>query len=97
VPILGIHGTDDTTVPPAGRPDAGWPPLGDWIAGWANRDGCAPAPVTLDDAELTETAWRACGGGAEVRLLLVTGLGHTWWPPANDRIWDFFEAHPLPG
>ena len=46
---------------------------------------------------VVETRYRNCAANADVRLLIVGGLGHTWWAPANDEIADFFEAHPFPG
>ncbi len=97
VPILAIHGAADTVIPPLGRPDSSWPAIGLWAMFWAQRNGCVPTPVVTTTGGVTETAWQqGCTGGSEVRLLVIDGLGHTWWPRANQEVWSFFESHVLP-
>jgi polyhydroxybutyrate depolymerase len=64
-----------------------------------------------DGTKVHEKTYRACTGGAEVVLVTIEGAGHTWpgepapeWllgkatknVSANDRIWEFFQKHPIP-
>jgi polyhydroxybutyrate depolymerase len=95
VSILAFHGSADTVVPPMGT-SGGLPAVGLWLMAWGQRDGCNPSATATDRGGVTETSFPGCSGGTEVRLLMVEGLGHAWWPPANDELWEFFERHPLP-
>jgi len=113
VPTLAFHGTDDRHIPygggvgPRGRrvPVLAAPEA---AARWAALMGCGgePARDTLDLHHLD--LWS--GGGCEVGLWTVAGMGHAWPggrryapdadPPVADLsashlIWAFFEAHPL--
>lgn len=110
VPVLAFHGTGDDIVPYAGQGRA-LPPIRDWAAAWAQRDGCRSGPEPfVQQGAVTGERWTACEGGAEVQLYTVEGGGH-WWPgaailpgvhrpsddvDANAVMWAFFEAHPLP-
>jgi polyhydroxybutyrate depolymerase len=64
-----------------------------------------------DSMSVSRTTYRGGRGGAEVVLVMVDGGGHTWpgqqnhvqWLgqatmdiSANDLMWEFFKAHPLP-
>jgi polyhydroxybutyrate depolymerase len=96
IAILVIHGSADPVVPPEGRPDLNWPPISVWVPAWARRNHCAASPVVSDLGEVVETVWPGCAGGSEVRLKMVQGLDHSWWQPASDELWRFFEGHTLP-
>jgi polyhydroxybutyrate depolymerase len=108
MPVVAFHGTADQIVSYAGQGRA-LPPVADWAAAWARRDGCAAdASVTLSQGPVTGQTWNACRDGAEVVLYTIEGGGHTWpgrgLPGANrpsndidatDIIWAFFTAHPM--
>jgi polyhydroxybutyrate depolymerase len=79
VPILDFHGTADTTIPYAGNPEKGLPPIQNWLADWAVRDGCAPAPREAHIGEkVLVQRWTQCKGRGSVEHYQIAGLGHTW-------------------
>ncbi len=83
VPVLAFHGTADPIVPYTGGESPSFhdpfPPVTDWAADWAARDGCADAPVDLPPAgEVTGIRYGDCRGGAEVILYAIHGGGHAW-------------------
>jgi len=111
VPVLAFHGLDDNIVPYAGgTPLAMEPPIPDWAAAWAQRDGCSPTPARTSPVDtVTVQTWTGCGGNAEVILYTLANHGHSWpgspvMPKsitsqavnATDLIWNFFQAHPMP-
>ena len=54
------------------------PPLTEWAAGWASRNGCAPDPlVTSPSAEVEIRSWGACKQQADVVLYTLAGAGHS--------------------
>ena len=97
VPVMAIHGADDPVIPPAGRVEAEWPPVAAWADFWAAWNGCEATPARTVVAEVDETLWLSCRGGSEVRVWLLAGVGHEWWPRAGPEIWRFFERHTLSG
>jgi polyhydroxybutyrate depolymerase len=111
VPVLAFHGLDDNVVPyEGGRQVALEPPIEEWAAGWASRDGCNPTPAKTTPVEtVTVRAWSGCEGGAEVVLYTLADHGHSWPGSAvmprnitsqavnaTDIMWDFFMKHPMP-
>ena len=111
VPVLAFHGLDDKVVPyDGGIPASMEPPIEQWAAGWASRDGCASMPVVTNPAQgVTVRSWPGCQGGAEVILYTLANHGHSWpgskvMPKsitsqavnATDLMWDFFRRHPMP-
>ena len=111
MPVLAFHGLDDQLVPyNGGTPLSMEPPIPDWAAAWATRDGCniTPAETTPADDVNVQT-WSSCQGNAEVILYTLANHGHSWpgspvMPRAitsqavnaTDLMWDFFMAHPMP-
>jgi polyhydroxybutyrate depolymerase len=95
IAILVIHGSADPVVPPEGRPDLNWPPINVWVPAWARRNNCAASPVVSNLGDVVESVWPGCAGGSEVRLKMVQGLNHSWWSPASEELWRFFERHSL--
>jgi polyhydroxybutyrate depolymerase len=108
MPVLAFHGTADTVVPyeGTGRGDLA-PPIREWAAAWAKRDGCAAQPaITLSTQDVTGETWENCQGNATVVLYTIEKHGHGWpgsrFLPqvtsqainATDVMWDFFKAHP---
>jgi len=111
VPVLAFHGLDDQIVPYlGGTPEFLLPPIPDWAAAWAGRDGCAPTPVeTSPAAGVSVRTWSGCRGNAEVILYTLANHGHSWpgstaMPAAitsmavnaTDVMWEFFRSHPMP-
>lgn len=84
LPILFIHGTDDTVVPYDGGPSFLSAP--ETLATWSELNGCQGDPEEatepdLDPNDLTRVrseTFTNCDGGAEVSLYTVEGGGHTW-------------------
>lgn len=79
VPVLEIHGGADDTIPYDGDPQKGLPALPDWLAGWADRNGCALDPSTRDLGNgVQRSVWRGCDGRGALRHYRVDGLAHDW-------------------
>ena len=108
-PIIDFHGAADGTIPYGGEPAKGLPPLPDWLAGWAGRNGCQGAPTTRDEYGGTVhlSDWQGCRG--EVLHYKIDGLAH-FWPSthpnpdtakptvldATPLIMEFFARQALP-
>lgn len=94
IPMMHVHGLEDTVTPFYGRPDeVSWGALPDvrvWRRQWAERNGCGgggyPGELVQPDhvkevhPGIWEEVWDcgADGDGAEVRALSIEGLGHSW-------------------
>jgi polyhydroxybutyrate depolymerase len=83
VPVIAFHGTGDPIVPYLGGESASFhepfPPVTEWGAGWAARNGCAEKPESLPQTgEVTGIRYSGCRGDAEVILYTVHGGGHAW-------------------
>ncbi len=108
VPVIDVHGTGDATIPYAGDPDRDLPAIPDWVAGWAERNGCTTSRTTTR-RDVSTTRWRRCSSGADVAHVAVDGGGHVWpgadvysgggyvthTIEAQDVIWDFLRSHRL--
>lgn len=106
-PIMMFNGTADVLVSYEGGLFMGAEAT---FAGWAGRDGCVGDPVeTFKNGAATCLTYDQCEGDAEVTLCTIEGMNHCWpgndfcpLPPANtdisanDAMWAFFQAHPLP-
>jgi polyhydroxybutyrate depolymerase len=83
VPVMAFHGTDDPIVPYAGGAEgtrsAGLQAVEAWAAGWAERNGCDPAPQPLPAVGAVRAVeYVGCRQQASVVLYTVEGGGHTW-------------------
>jgi polyhydroxybutyrate depolymerase len=111
VPVIAFHGTADPIVPYGGSKDGSLPPIKDWAAAWAVRNGCHPVPVAIPArGDASGLHYRHCTDNADVILYTIDGGGHTWPGgvpipfvgkasqdiDASEVMWQFFEAHPLP-
>lgn len=112
VPTLAFHGTEDQHIPYGGGVGSQGrriPALSaqEAVARWAALMGCGEGPVRDSLDSHHRDLWS--GGGCEVGLWTVAGMGHAWpggrpYAPGADRpvadlsaahlIWAFFEAHP---
>jgi polyhydroxybutyrate depolymerase len=103
VPILTVHGLADTQNPYAGgvttRGGEWVESVPDALAEWARHNGCAPAIVEEDEpGPLSTHRYERCREGAEVRIIRVDALGHTWPREPIDAtatMWDFFRSHRI--
>jgi polyhydroxybutyrate depolymerase len=103
VPVLTFHGLADTQNPYEGKaPGRGaeWmESVPDALAGWARHDNC-DLKVILEDSPgpLSTMRYEGCHGDAEVRMIRIDGLGHSWARQEIDTtaaIWQFFSQHQL--
>jgi polyhydroxybutyrate depolymerase len=103
IPVLTFHGLADAQNPYDGQvPGRG----GEWVesvpealAGWARHNGCESDAVLDDPAgPLSTLRHERCRNGAEVRLIRIDDLGHTWPREPIDAtadMWTFFRNHRL--
>lgn len=103
VPVLTFHGLADRQNPYAGNAagrGAEWlESVPDALAGWARHNSC-DLDVILDDPEgpLSTMRYEGCADGADVQLIRIDGLGHTWAKQEVDAtavMWRFFSGHRL--
>jgi len=112
IPVLSFHGLMDDIVPFEGTNQESFtnlPEIPVWAAAWAERNGCTSEPETKSSGGvITKDQWGDCDAGADVILYSLAIDRHNWpmtsfggggFEPtitANDLIWEFFTAHPLP-
>ena len=103
VPVLTFHGLADTQNPYAGKaPGRGaeWlESVPDALASWARHNGC-DLDVIMDDppGPLSTMRYKGCDNDAEVRVIRIDGLGHSWAREDIDAtgvMWQFFRSHAL--
>jgi polyhydroxybutyrate depolymerase len=125
VPFIAFHGTADPLVPYEGgsyqlhglrrllnvsTDTVTSPSIESWIAGWAERNGCALPPQALPaHGDASGIRYTGCRDGAEVILYTIDGGGHTWPGSgpipfmgktsqdidASETLWLFFKAFQL--
>jgi polyhydroxybutyrate depolymerase len=86
VSVIHLHGTADTNTPIDGGIGSGFAgvefrPARAAVEAMAAVDGCNGEPGSSTDPsnpDLTVTTWSGCGGGAEVRYVVVDGATHAW-------------------
>ena len=93
VPMIAFHGTHDPVAPYDGG--TSWVAPGtfssvpSFVASWARRNRCAPAPVdSAVAADVTRRAYGNCAEDADVVLYTATGAGHTW--PGGGEMPEWF-------
>jgi len=107
IPIIHFHHRYDGSVPYYGNPANKWtPPIDSVLRHWANVNGCAIGPDTFfNDSGALRQVWSREDDSCEVMFwTLEQGNGHAWPGSllgskelsANDEMWEFFKAHPLP-
>ena len=105
MPVAAFHGTADTINPYDG---GGQPYWGTSVEaafdGWGRHNGCGPRRESRVAASVVQLAYGG-SGCADVVLYRIEGFDHSWpgaiysdreRGTANDLIWAFFTAHPLP-
>lgn len=106
MPILAFHGTADPTNPYAGGGQPYWgTSVESALDGWGSHNGCGARRESHVAPSVDLLAYGDGGGCADVVLYRIAGFGHAWpgviYPDqkngtANDLLWSFFRAHPLP-
>jgi polyhydroxybutyrate depolymerase len=103
IPVLTFHGLTDPQNPYSGKAagrGAEWlESVPDALAGWARHNGCG-SNIILDDpaGPLSTMSYTDCREDAEVRMIRIDGLGHTWTRKEVDTtavMWQFFKNHRL--
>ena len=103
VPVLTFHGLADAQNPYAGQAagrGAEWlESVPEALAGWAGHNGC-DLDVIVDDPQgpLSTMRYEGCDNDADVRLIRIDGLGHSWAREEIDAtgvMWEFFRSHAL--
>ena len=103
IPVLTFHGLADPQNTYDGRVEGRG---GEWVesvpdalAGWARHNGCDAGVIVEDPpGPLSTMRYGMCDGDAEVRLVRIDGLGHTWARQEVDAtaaMWAFFQKHTL--
>jgi polyhydroxybutyrate depolymerase len=105
IPILQIHGIDDTTVPIDGSmtTDGGWggaPQLDSVVAAWSQRNLCTTFDTTFLPNSTTRIVHSDCFYNHQVWYHKIDDWGHAW-PKENDHtgsvaselIWEFFGQY----
>jgi polyhydroxybutyrate depolymerase len=103
IPVLTFHGLADPQNTYAGhaegRGEEWLESVPEALAGWARHNGCSGQVITEDPAgPLSTMRYEGCRNGAEVRLVRIDGLGHTWAREQLDAtaaMWQFFRSHTL--
>src|SRR5688500_874942 len=103
VPVLTFHGLADPQNPydghAAGRGAEWLESVPEALAGWAQHNHCEREVIMEDPpGPLSTMRYGRCDGDAEVRLVRIEGLGHTWARTEIDAtsvMWQFFTRHPL--
>ena len=103
IPVLTFHGLADPQNTYEGHVTsrgAEWvESVPDALAAWAQHNGCNPNVVLEDPAgPLSTMRYEGCRDGAEVQLIRIDGLGHTWTKVEVDTtgvMWQFFKKHRL--
>ena len=111
VPVLAFHGLRDPVVIFSGVEEIGLPSVRTTMKDWAVRDGCTEEPELVEESgEVRCETWPGCRASTEVTLCTVKE-GHHTWPggknpsymghttrdiDASDRLWAFFQKHPMP-
>jgi polyhydroxybutyrate depolymerase len=85
IPVVTMHGTDDTIVPAAGDATSGMLSVADAARTWTRVDGCATQPdvtyepdIADDGTRVRRETYPGCADGAAVVFYIIEGGGHTW-------------------
>jgi polyhydroxybutyrate depolymerase len=95
VPIYAIHARLDTDVLYDGGDITMSIP--DWSLDWAKYNGCDMTPIDETDTSMpiNVVTWHDCKGDADVTLVSMNAIGHSWLPQMTDDILAFFDEHTL--
>lgn len=98
-PLLTMHGGADTTIPYAGEPAKGLPPIRQWLADRAALAHCAPASRDRNLGHgVTRRVWHGCAGRSALVHYRVATLAHNWpstHPNPDSHTPSVLNATPL--
>ncbi|KAK6359251.1 hypothetical protein TWF696_000414 [Orbilia brochopaga] len=106
LPILSIHGGNDTTVPYDGRnastsstspgPDdiLATPPITYWLEGWATRNNCTNMTTTTINSTVHRTVWTCDGVDGAMEHWREDTMGHVW--PSTEPTFSQISAGEPP-
>lgn len=83
LPILEMHGSKDPVIHYDGKstPDGETYPIGQWVAGWRERNGCGgemrEEAKSIHGGSVAKTSWY-CGDEEVVNHFYIEGFGHGW-------------------
>ena len=86
------------------------PPLDSVFNVWMNVNGCVKRDTVKNDQNYLLVKWSNCNKNSEIHFYMTRDGGHSWpggvkYLPgdepsrvinADDLMWDFFQAHPMP-
>ena len=81
LPLLEIHGGNDSTVRyQGGQGDGGpQPAISDWLDWWAKRNGCdSKKEESLFNGEVQHLSWNCGGVDGRLQHYKVVSMGHCW-------------------
>ncbi len=83
MPVLMVHGLEDSGVPWEGSPD--YVSVPETIRFWSQHNQCKEPPFSVEESDTTadgtrvaRTVYANCQAGAQIVLYSITGGGHTW-------------------
>lgn len=108
VPLLEIHGSNDTVVPYNGisasvNPQWPLPAVMDWLHDWAQRNGCMKGPDKFfQNGNATGLRWTGCHQNTTILHYRIEGGGHSIPATIGSQsteqvIWNFFKLYSLAG
>ena len=100
VPVIAFHGTADRIVPYDGGDVSStgyqFPPVQDWVRGWALRNGCDMDPLGLpSNGEVSGIRYSGCRSNADVHFYTIQGGGHSW--PGGEPMPEIYRWAHQPG
>ena len=86
------------------------PPLDSVFNVWMNVNGCVKRDTVKNDQNYLLVKWSNCNKNSEIHFYMTRDGGHSWpggvkYLPgdepsrvinADDLMWEFFQAHPMP-
>jgi polyhydroxybutyrate depolymerase len=101
--IISFNARNDPLVPYEGD-GATYTPVEEAMSNWAERLECDIGPDSFyNETGALRQTWSRTDGACEVVLWTTEDGGHGWPTelsphkiPANDLMWEFFCAHPMP-
>ncbi|MBD3286506.1 T9SS type A sorting domain-containing protein [candidate division WOR-3 bacterium] len=103
ISTIHFHARDDAAVPYDGS--QGTAPVEEMLQSWSTQNGCTEGPDSFwHTAAALRQTWSNPDGDVENVLWSTNEGGHYNWPTesgpheisANDLMWEFFIAHPMP-
>jgi len=97
IPILMMHGTEDTAMGVDGNSGYLCPckSLDDALAYWLEQNPCRGPSSSVTDGTVTTTTFAGCFANNDVVLKTIDGWPHKWPEIGTDAALSFFAKHSL--